>query len=74
MAVKGQHVVQRNGRWAVRKTGADKVTVTFDTQSEAEKEARRIARNQQTEVYIHGRDGRIRERTSYGRDPLPAKG
>ena len=56
------------------KTGADRATRTFDTQGEAEKEARRIARDQQTEVYIHGRDGRIRERTSYGRDPFPAKG
>ena len=33
-----------------------------------------IARNQHTEVYIHGRDGRIRERDSYGNDPYPPKG
>ena len=74
MTVKGQHVVPRDGRWSVRKTGADRATRTFDTQSEAEKEARRIARNQHTEVYIHGRDGRIRERASYGRESVPDKG
>ena len=27
-----------------------------------------------TELYIHGRDGRIRERSSYGADPHPPKG
>lgn len=74
MASKGQHVVPRDGKWGVRKGGSDKVTRTFDTQKEAVNAARRIARNQGTELYIHGRDGRIRERDSYGRDPHPPKG
>lgn len=73
-AKKGQHVVPRDGRWAVRKAGSDRATRTFDTQREAEAEARKIARNQGTELYIHGRDGRIRERSSYGNDPYPPKG
>lgn len=71
---KGQHVVPRGGRWAVRKAGSDKVTRTYSTQKEAEAEAQRIARNQGTELYIHGRDGRIRDRRSYGNDPHPPKG
>jgi hypothetical protein len=25
-------------------------------------------------LYIHGQDGRIRERNSYGNDPYPPKG
>ena len=33
-----------------------------------------VARNQQSELLIHGRDGRIRERDSHGRDPHPPKG
>jgi hypothetical protein len=74
MPGKGQHVVPRDGRWSVRKTGSNRVTRTYDTQREAISEARKIARNQGGELYIHGRDGRIRERDSYGKDPHPPKG
>ena len=71
---KGQHVVPRDNKWAVRKSGSDRVTRMFDTQREAIEVAREFARNQGTEVYIHGRDGRIRERDSYGSDPFPPTG
>ena len=74
MPRKVQHVVPRNGKWAVRKAGADRVTQNFDTQGEAIASARAIARRQGAELYIHGRDGRIRERDSYGNDPFPPKG
>lgn len=74
MASKGQHVVPRDGKWSVRKAGAERATRTFETQREAISEARKIAKNQGTELYIHGRDGRIRERDSYGKDPFPPKG
>ena len=74
MPRRGQHVVPRDGKWAVRKTGANRVTRSFETQREAIEAARDIARNQRTELYIHGRDGRIRERDSYGKDPFPPKG
>lgn len=74
MASKGQHVVTRNGKWAIRRSGSDKATKIFDTQKEAIVQGRRIARNQGTELYIHGRDGRIRDRDSYGQDPHPPKG
>ena len=74
MPRRAQHVVSRNGKWAVRRTGADRVTRRFDTQRDAIEAARDIARNQGTELYIHGRDGRIRERESYGSDPFPPQG
>lgn len=74
MASKGQHVVPRDRKWAVRKSGSDKVTKIFDTQEEAIVRGRKIARNQGAELYIHGRDGRIRDRDSYGQDPHPPKG
>lgn len=74
MAGKGQHVVPRDGQWAVRRSGSDRVTRLFETQREAIHAGRAWARNQGTELYIHGRDGLIRERESYGRDPLPPKG
>ncbi|QEE35200.1 DUF2188 domain-containing protein [Octadecabacter sp. SW4] len=74
MATKGQHVVPNGGRWSVRKAGSDRASNTYETQGEAIEVARERARNQHTELYIHGRDGRIRARDSYGRDPYPPKG
>jgi len=74
MSAKGQHVVPNGGKWSVRKAGSSKVSGTYRTQREAEIVARERAKNQGTELYIHGRDGRIRERDSYGRDPVPSKG
>ena len=64
MSVKGQYVVPRGKRWAVRKAGAERVTRHFDTQQEALEAARRIARNQGADVFIFGQDGRIRGRDS----------
>lgn len=74
MAQKGQHVVPAGDKWAVRKAGAARSTKTFNTQRAATKRAREIAKNQGTELYIHGRNGKIRERDSYGSDPYPPKG
>jgi hypothetical protein len=74
MTREGQHVVPAKGKWVVRKAGSARSTATFDTQQEAVERARKIAKNQKTELYIHGRDGRIRKRDSYGSDPHPPKG
>jgi len=74
MSRKGQHVVPSTDGWSVRKAGAAKATSTHRTQSEAIRAATKIARNQKTELYVHGKDGRIRERNSYGSDPHPPKG
>lgn len=71
---KGQHVVPNGNRWSVRRAGAARASGIYDTQQEAITHAREAARNQKTELYIHGRDGRIRERISYGNDPFPPKG
>ena len=71
---KNQHVVPKNGRWGVRGENNSKLTSTFDTQAEAIARAREISRNQQSELLIHSRNGRIRERDSYGNDPSPPRG
>jgi hypothetical protein len=44
------------------------------TQRQAIKAARDIAVRQSSELLIHGQNGRIRERNSYGRDPYPPEG
>jgi uncharacterized protein YdaT len=74
MSKNSQHVVPNGNRWSVRRTGATRASGTFDTQGEAIDRATEIARKQHSEVYVHGRDGRIRERSSYGFDLYPPKG
>jgi uncharacterized protein YdaT len=74
MSSKDQHVVPNGDKWSVRRAGASRASGTFTTQREAIQRARDIAQHERTEVFIHGRDGRIRERSSYGRDPHPPKG
>lgn len=71
---KNQHVVTHDGNWAVRGEGNSKVTKIVDTQQEAIQIAKQIAQNQESEMLIHGRNGQIRERNSYGNDPYPPEG
>lgn len=74
MATKGLHVVPDGTRWAVRRAGAARVSGRYETQTEAIEVARDRARSEAGELYIHGRDGRIRERSTFGKDPYPPKG
>lgn len=70
-----QHVVRAtDGGWVVRKGGSSKATKRFDTQDEAIAWGKEVAKNQNAEFYVHGRDGKIREKNSYGKDPHPPKG
>ena len=64
-ASSSQHVVPQNGKWVVRRTGNKRATSVHNTQGEAIKAASRIAKNQRSDVIIHSRDGRIRQRASY---------
>lgn len=71
---KNQHVVPREGKWAVVGAGNQRATSVHDTQAQATDRARDIARNQQSELLIHGRNGQIRARDSYGNDDFPPRG
>jgi Uncharacterized protein conserved in bacteria (DUF2188) len=69
-----QHVVPRNGNWAVQGAGNRRATIIVSTQADAINIARNIAQNQSGELVIHNRHGKIRESNSYGNDPTPPKG
>ncbi|MFH1832678.1 MAG: DUF2188 domain-containing protein [Candidatus Levyibacteriota bacterium] len=73
MARQDQHVVTHNNDWAVRGERNKRVTSVYETQAEAIDAAKNIAINQKSEVIIHGRDGRIRDKDSYGNDPFPPR-
>jgi len=74
MSKKNQHVVPHGDEWAVKGAGNRKATSVHSTQAEAIERARSIAQNQQSELLIHGENGQIREKNSYGNDPFPPKG
>lgn len=62
---KNQHVVPNsNGGWNVKGAGNSKATAHTNTKSEAVKIAREISKNQGSELFIHGRDGKIQSRDS----------
>lgn len=69
-----QHVVKHPNGWAVKGAGNSKATAVTTTQAQAIEIARQIAINNQSELVIHGTNGRIREKNSYGNDPYPPKG
>lgn len=69
-----QHVVHHPMGWALKKGGSNRATKIFTTQTEAINFGREVSRNQGAEFFIHGRNGRIRERNSYGNDPYPPRG
>ena len=55
-----QHVIRSlRGGWDVKKTGASRASKHFENREEAIEWARSIARNQQSELYVHGEDGRV---------------
>lgn len=74
MSKKNQHVVPHGNEWAVKGAGNSKATKVVGTQAEAIELAREIAINQGSEMLIHGQNGQIRERNTYGDDPYPPKG
>ena len=74
MIKKNQHVVPHASGWAVRGAGNERTTSVHGTQREAISAAREAAIRQGSEMLIHGENGRIRERNTYGKDPYPPNG
>ena len=62
------------GDWQVKRAGAERASAVFDTQAQAIKYGTNVAQNNQSEVFIHGRNGQIRERNTFGHDPVKSKG
>jgi hypothetical protein len=71
---KNQHVTPRpGGGWQVKGAGNGRATTVTKTQKQAIDAAIPIAKNQKSEVVIHGTNGRIRDKDSYGKDLNPPK-
>jgi hypothetical protein len=70
---KNQHVVPHERGWAVTEDGAELPCAVFKTQSDAWEKAKALARKERSEALLHGRNGRIRTRSTYCPDPSRSK-
>lgn len=69
-----QHVTPKGNKWQVIGAGNSRATKITNTQKAAILVAKQIAKNQHSELVIHGTNGRIRAKNSYGNDPYPPRG
>ncbi len=74
MAKTNVHVLKKDDQWVVEKDGASRPSSSHATQKEAEKKGRAVAKKDKAEFVLHGRDGKIRLKNSYGNDPRSRKG
>lgn len=72
-ANKNLHVVPHTEGWVIRSEGSIRASSLHGTQREAIETARALAQRNAITLVIHGRDGRIKSRDSYNRDPTPAR-
>lgn len=63
------HVVPHGNTWRIAGLNND-----FTTQEEAEQAGRSLARERKSEFVLHGKDGRIQMKDSYGNDPREIPG
>lgn len=69
---KNIHVTHRaDNSWAVIGAKDSRASSLHKTQAEAIQIARGIAMNNQSELVIHDRNNRIRDKDSFGNDPVP---
>lgn len=71
---KSVHVTPNGKNWSIKTSNSSRAYKVVDTQKEAITIAKTVAKNLQTELLIHGKDGQIRAKDSYGNDNFPPKG
>lgn len=64
------HVISSGGGWAVRKEGAERASRVFDSRGAAIKHAKSTAKKSLAEVFVHGKDGTIKDRLSFKSNSL----
>jgi len=68
------HVVPSDKGWRVEVEGQSRASGTHETQQAAWQQAKQIAQPNQSQALLHGRNGQIRKRNTYGHDPGRTKG
>jgi Uncharacterized protein conserved in bacteria (DUF2188) len=63
-----------DGKWESKREGATRASKVANTQAEAWAHSKEKAGSAKGEALLKGRDGKVRERNTYGKDPYPPKG
>ncbi|SER34545.1 Uncharacterized protein YdaT [Gracilibacillus ureilyticus] len=58
---KGEHVIPHEDGWAVKAEDAKKASNVYDNKQDAIDRAKEIAKNKQTQVIIHNKDGSVKD-------------
>ena len=67
------HVTTHKDGWAVTREGNKRPSSLHRTQKEAAEAGRAVAQRDKTALVVHGKDGQIRQKNTYGKDPYPPK-
>lgn len=72
---KNVHVTfhQDDKMWHVKSEGASRAAGLYDNKAEAKEAGRTVAENKFGELFVHDKNGQIKERDSYGNDPFPPR-
>lgn len=70
---KNVHVVPHDNGWATKTENSSRASKVYETKVEAITGGRTQAQNNQSELVIHNKNGRISDKDSYGKDPNPPK-
>ncbi|MPZ35399.1 MAG: DUF2188 domain-containing protein [Rhodospirillales bacterium] len=64
------HVVRKDGGWQIKREGSGRASGVYSTKAEATEAAKWTLRRSGGELTVQGRDGRIRESMTLGRDSM----
>lgn len=75
MSKKNIHITRRKSedKWAVIGEGDGRASSLHDTQGDAIDAGRRLAEKNKSELVIHDRENKIRDKDSFGNDPFPPR-
>lgn len=65
MPLDSHHVIpDQNGGWKVKKSGTERASKRFDLKKDAIEFAKRLCKNQNTELIVHKKNGSIEKRNT----------
>lgn len=71
---KNVHTVHNKNGWQNKSGNSSNAINTYATKQDAQKAGRLIAKQNNSEHIIHGLNGRIQSKNTYGKDPYPPRG
>lgn len=71
---KNVHTVHNKNGWQNKFENAPKAINTYSTKQDAQKAGSLIAKQNNSEHIIHGLNGRIQSKNTYGKAPFPPRG